>query len=161
MEDDQIRIASPEEGYDRQDPDGIPIFAFAGVIVITLIASFAFVTYYYGAVYDNQVQAAIGDAVGSRDLKEVREAEEPALNNYKYLDPAKGKVNLPVERAMALLEEEAKAGKLFYPAKPAPVKTAADLAAPAGAPGAAAPAAGTPAAATPAPAPAAGEHVKK
>ncbi len=166
MEDDQIRVASAEEGYDRQDPEGIPIFAFAGVIVITLIASFMFVTYYYGAVYDSQVQAAVGDAVGSRDLKEVREAEEPVLSGYKFIDQAKGKVNLPVDRAMALLEAEAKSGKLFYAGKPTPVKTAADLAAPGGVPPAGAPAAGAPVAgAAPAVAPvptaAAGEHEKK
>ena len=55
MEDDQIRIATAAEGYDREDPQGIPVFAFAAVIVITLIASFVFVTYYYGTVYGSTV----------------------------------------------------------------------------------------------------------
>lgn len=157
MEDDQIRVATAEEGYDRQDPQGIPVFAFAGVIVITLIASFVFVTYYYGTVYDNQIQAAVGN-VGARELLEVRTGEEDALSRYKYTDKAKGKVNLTVDRAMELLEQEAKAGTLFYPGKPTPVKSAADLAAGgvpavAGAPGAPAPSA--------VPVPAAGEHGKK
>ena len=155
MEDDQIRIATAAEGYDREDPQGIPVFGFAAVIVITLIASFVFVTYYYGTVNDNQIQAAVGSAVGSRDLGEVRAAEEDVLSRYKFTDKAKGKVNLPLDRAMALLEQEAKAGQLFYSGKPTPVKTAADLAA-----GAAGAAAG---ATTPAPTamPAAGEHAKK
>ena len=161
MEDDQIRTATADEGYDRQDPEGIPIFAFAGVIVITLIASFVFVTYYYGTVNDNQIQAAVGNSVSSRDLTEVRLAEEDLLSRYKFTDKAKGKVNLPLDRAMELLEQESKTGQLFYSTKATPVKTAADLAA-----GAAGPAAGTPGlpgAATPAPTamPAAGEHVKK
>ena len=157
MEDDQIRIATAAEGYDREDPQGIPVFAFAGVIVITLIASFVFVTYYYGTVNDNQIQAAIGSAVGSRDLGEVRLAEEDLLSRYKFTDKAKGKVNLPLDRAMALLEQEAKAGQLFYSAKPTPVKTAADLAAggATAAVGAAAPVA------APMAMPAAGEHGKK
>ena len=157
MEDDQIRIATAAEGYDREDPQGIPVFAFAGVIVITLIASFVFVTYYYGTVNDNQIQAAVGNAVGSRDLGEVRAAEEDSLSRYKFIDKAKGKVNLPLDRAMELLEQEAKAGQLFYSAKPTPVKTAADLAAggAAAAVGAAAPVA------APAAMPAAGEHGKK
>ena len=157
MEDDQIRIATAAEGYDREDPQGIPVFAFAGVIVITLIASFVFVTYYYGTVNDNQIQAAIGSAVGSRDLGEVRLAEEDLLSRYKFTDKAQGKVNLPLDRAMALLEQEAKAGQLFYSAKPTPVKTAADLAAggATAAVGAAAPVA------APMAMPAAGEHGKK
>ena len=161
MEDDQIRIATAAEGYDREDPQGIPVFGFAAVIVITLIASFVFVTYYYGTVNDNQIQAAVGSAVGSRDLNEVRLAEEDLLSRYKFTDKAKGKVNLPLERAMELLEQEAKAGQLFYSGKPMPVKTAADLAA--GAAGAVAGAPVVPGAATPAPVamPAAGEHGKK
>ena len=164
MEDDQIRIATAAEGYDREDPQGIPVFGFAAIIVITLIASFVFVTYYYGTVTDNQIQAAVGNAVGSRDLGEVRAAEEDVLSRYKFTDKAKGKVNLPLDRAMALLEQEAKAGQLFYSTKSTPVKTAADLAA--GAPGAVAGAvagAATTAtgAAAPVVTPAAGEHGKK
>ena len=119
--------------------------------MITLLASFVFVTYYYGKVYDNQIQVAVGD-VGSRELNEVRASENEVLTRYKFVDKAKGKVSLPVDRAMDLLEQEAKAGTLFYSVKPTPVKTAADLVAPGGA--AAAPAAA-------APAPAAGEHEKK
>ncbi len=167
MEDDQIRVATAEEGYDRQDPQGIPVFGFAAVIVVTLIASFLFVTFYYGAVTDGQIQAAVGN-LSARDLSEVRAGEEPVLTRYRLADKAKGKVSLPVDRAMELLEQEAKAGNLFYPAKPTPVKTAADLAAGGGAvaaPGAPAVAAPAPAApmAAPAatPAPTTGEHGKK
>ncbi len=170
MEDDQIRVATAEEGYDRQDPQGIPVFAFAGVIVVTLLASFLFVTYYYGVVTDGQIQAAVGN-VGARDLGEVRASEEPVLTRYRFADKAKGKVSLPVDRAMELLEQEANAGILFYPAKPTPVKTAADLAGPGGAvaapgaPGPVAESAGASAAGAPMAAPAAtpvtGEHGKK
>jgi hypothetical protein len=162
MADDEIRVATAAEGYDRQDPEGIPIFGFAGVIVVTLIASFVFVTYYYGVVTDGQIQAAVGGNLSARDLKEVRDAETPVLTGYRMVDKAAGKVSLPVDRAMDLLEQEAKAGTLFYPAKPTPVKTAADLAAPGGAPGApGAPAAGAPAAPAATPAPTAGAHEKK
>ena len=143
MADDQIRVATAEEGYDRQDPQGIPVFGFAAVIVVTLIASFIFVTYYYDTVHDNQVQRAVG-SVGARELTEVRTGEDELLARYKKVtveDPAtkqkKQFINLPVDRAMELLEQEAKADKLPYATKPTPVKTAADLA-PAG--GAAAPA---------------------
>ncbi len=161
MADDHIRVATAEEGYDRQDPQGIPIFGFAAVIVLTLMASFLFVTYYYGTVYDSQIQAAVGN-VGARELNEVQAAEQDSLTRYKKVtitDPATKQqrtvINLPLERAMELLETEAKAGTVFYPGKPTPVKTAADLAG--GAPGAA-PAAGAPAAGAPAAAPAAADH---
>ena len=87
----------------------------------------------------------------------MRSAEEDLLSRYKFTDKAKGKVNLPLDRAMVLLEQEAKAGQLFYSGKPTPVKTAADLAA-----GAAPAAAGAAApVAAPAAMPAAGEHGKK
>ncbi len=161
MADDQIRVAAAEEGYDRQDPQGIPVFGFAAVIVVTLIASFIFVTYYYGAVYDSQIQAAVGN-VGARELTEVTAAEEEVLTRYKFLDKTKGTVSLPLDRAMELLEQEAKAGKFFYPGKPAPVKTAADLAAGAApAAGAPVPADGAAPMSAPAPAAAAGDHGKK
>jgi len=156
MADDQIRVATAEEGYDRQDPQGIPVFAFAGVIVVTLLASFLFVTYYYGVVTDGQIQAAVGN-VGARDLAEVQASEEPVLTRYRFADKAKGKVSLPVDRAMELLAQEAKGGILFYPGKPTPVKSAADLAAPGGAP--AVP--GAPAAAPVAATPVAGDNAKK
>lgn len=156
MADDEIRVATAAEGYDRQDPEGIPIFGFAGVIVVTLIASFIFVTYYYGVVTDGQIQAAVGGNLSARDLKEVRDAEAPVLSSYRLIDKAAGKVSLPVDRAMDLLEQEAKAGTLFYPAKPMPVKTAADLAAPG-----AVPATGAPAASATTPAPTVGANEKK
>ena len=121
-----------------------------------MLASFAFVTFYYGAVTDSQIQAAVGN-VGARELTEVRAAEDEALTRYKFVDKAKGKVLLPVDRAMDLLEQEAKAGLLFYPAKPTPVKSAADLAAGGGTVPAVMPVAVPAAGATPA----TGEHEKK
>jgi hypothetical protein len=83
------------------------------------------------------------------------------MTHYMYgnLDKSTNRVRMPVDKAMQTFAAEAAAGKLFYPAKPTPIKKeepAAAAAAPAGetpagaAAGGAAPAGGTPAAAPPA-----------
>jgi len=41
----------------------------------------------------------------ARDMREMRAAEEKILNQYAWIDPDKGIVRIPVERAMDLIAE--------------------------------------------------------
>lgn len=134
--------ALEKEGFDRQDPSGPWVLAFAAGIVITLVLVVLAVDYLFQATLDQNVSESVLTQE-SPELQEVRTKEAEQLNHYRYADAEKKAVRLPIDRAMELFAAEAKAGKLFYPTKPSPVK--APEADPAAATAAAAPAAQTPA----------------
>jgi hypothetical protein len=46
------------------------------------------------------------EAHPSLDMKEMREAEDRKLNQYAWIDPDKGIVQIPVDRAMELILEK-------------------------------------------------------
>lgn len=146
MEEHALRALTPEEleqlekeGFDRTDPSGPWIIAFSLGIVITLVVVVLGVDYLFNATLaQNEYQQVLTQ--DSPELQEVRTKEAEQLNHYRYVDKEKGVVRLPIDRAMELFAAEAKEGKLFYPAKSAPVKTPEQLAAAVGAP----PAGGTP-----------------
>lgn len=138
--------ALEKEGFDRNDPSGPWVLAFAAGIVFTLVLVVFAVDYLFQATLDQN----INDSVLTQDspeLQEIRTKEAEQLNHYRYADAEKKAVRLPIDRAMDLFAAEAKAGKLFYPTKPSPVKAPeADPAAAGAAPAAAAAAAPAPAA---------------
>ena len=149
----ESKILTPEqiaalekEGFDRQDPSGPWVLAFAAGIVITLVLVVLAVDYLFQATLDQNVSENVLTQE-SPELQEVRTKEAEQLNHYRYADAEKKAVRLPIDRAMELFAAESKAGKLFYPTKPSPVK--APEADPAAANAGSAPAA-------PVPAPAAG-----
>jgi len=116
------------EGFDRSDPSGPWIVAFTVGIVLTLVVVGFGIQYLYQAAYEqNEYRQVL--AAESEELQEIRMREAQQLNHYRYTDKEKGQVRLPIERAMMLFAAEAAEGKLFYPGKPAPVKSAAALAA--------------------------------
>ncbi|MDX2178530.1 MAG: hypothetical protein SFV18_02980 [Bryobacteraceae bacterium] len=122
------RLATLEkEGYDRQDPSGLWVLVFTLAIVVTLVVVVLGVDFLFQATLDQNVSRQV---LTQEDqiLQEVRTAEAEQLNHYRYLDKEKKTVRLTIDRAMELFAAESKAGKLFYPAKPAPVKTAEELA---------------------------------
>ncbi len=139
--------ALEKEGFDRNDPSGPWVLAFAAGIVFTLVLVVFAVDYLFQATLDQNVNDSVLTQ-DSPELQEIRTKEAEQLNHYRYADAEKKSVRLPIDRAMDLFAAEAKAGKLFYPIKPTPVKVpeadpAAAGAAPAGAAAAApAPAAG-------------------
>jgi uncharacterized iron-regulated membrane protein len=130
-----------KEGFDRTDPSGPWVLAFTVAIVLTLVVVVFAVQYLFQATLEqNEYQQVL--APDSQELQEIRTREAEQLNHYRYSDKAKGVVRIPIDRAMEVYAAEAASGKLFYPAKPAPVKTAEQLAAgPDGGAAAAAPAA--------------------
>lgn len=149
MDEKTLRSLTPEdlerlqkEGFDRSDPSGSWIVGSAAAIVITLVIVVLSVDYLFQeTLSQNEYEVVLSK--DSPELQEVRTKEAEQLNHYRYIDQEKGVVRLPIDRAMDLFAAEAAGGKLFYPAKSAPVKTPEMLAAaggeaPAGAAGAAA-----------------------
>lgn len=146
----ESKILTPEqiaalekEGFDRQDPSGPWVLAFAAGIVITLVLVVLAVDYLFQATLDQNISESVLTQ-DSPELQEIRTKEAQQLNHYRYADAEKKAVRLPIDRAMELFAVEAKSGKLFYPTKPSPVK--APEPDPAAAAGAAAPASAAPAA---------------
>jgi hypothetical protein len=148
-------IIKGEVGYNRQDPQAAPVFAFAGAIIVTLILCFVFVISYYGWALESE-QYRFQQLPVAQDYKNIQSAEAQVLGQYGYINKERTAVRVPVDRAMELLLSESQAKKTFYSTAAAPVK--AD---PAAAPGAAAPGAAAPAAAAPGATPAANNPAAK
>lgn len=162
-----------EVGYERTEPNAIKVALTTAIIVFTIVGSCYAVYYWYIGQLEYTRHAEFEVPIW-QDLKDVRSSEVERLTQYKYIDKGKGSVQLPIERSMELLIQEANAGKTFYKGanegvKPREIdpnlqtvidkalgKTPAAVAPPAAAatpgvavPGAANPAATAPAAATP------------
>lgn len=144
MDENVLRKLSPDElaalqreGFDRTDPSGPWVVVFTVAIVVTLVVVVFGVDYlFHETLAQNEFSQVLSQ--DSQELQEIRTKEAEALNHYRYIDKEKKGVRLPIDRAMQLFAGEAAQGKLFYPAKPAPVKTPEQLAAAAGGPAGAA-----------------------
>lgn len=135
MDENVLRELGPQQlenlqkqGFDRSEPSGPMVVGFTVAIVITLVLVVLAVDYLFQATLERKEYEQVL-SVESTELRDVRTAEAEQLNHYRFLDKEKGRVRLPIERAMALFAAEASQGKLFYPAKAARVKTAEELAA--------------------------------
>jgi len=80
---------------------GPAFVAFVGIFLI--VAGLVWVMQYYTRPAPVN-QARIAER--QKYLAEIRAAEADALNHYGWVDPAKGLVRLPINRAMELLLEE-------------------------------------------------------
>jgi hypothetical protein len=117
--------AAPTEGFDTQEPRYGVVALFGIATVIFIVAAIIGVQGYYDSMLEREVFIRVLQPV-SEDLRNLRAEEQQHLHSYQYIDRNKGLVRLPIERAMQLLEEEARAGKVPYNTKPAPVVTDAN-----------------------------------
>ncbi|WP_031500999.1 hypothetical protein [Bryobacter aggregatus] len=108
-------------GYERTEPNAIKIGFITFVIVLTIIGSCLTVYYWYIGQLEYTRHLEVEVPIW-QELREVRAGETERLTQYKYIDKAKGTVQLPIERAMQLLVQEANAGKTFYGGNSAAVK---------------------------------------
>ncbi len=94
--------------FEDQEPKN-PLIAFLLITsCIFVVAVCAFLSWMFIVARDNEHNRKIDQATYT-DLQVIRKAEETKLNSYQYLDQDKGVVRIPVERAIQLLAEEAKA----------------------------------------------------
>jgi len=137
---EEIEVDHPHS-YDQTEPKTSLIAILAVVSIIVLLISAFGVQFYFDRAWEHQVEIQQLEPV-AQDLVNLRAREDSELNSYKYIDPAKGTVRIPIDRAMELVAKDAAENKFGYPTTASPVKTPEQLKSPGGA---AAPAAGTPA----------------
>jgi len=93
--------------YEKSDvSSSAKAFIIAGIsIVFLIIIIFVFSNIYLAGKAKQAHESALKP--GSSELREVRAHEIKVLNSYKMLDEQNGVVQIPIERAMKLLAEEA------------------------------------------------------
>jgi hypothetical protein len=121
--DHPIRKHNPQEGFDRSDPHVGAIFVYTVVSLISLVLVIVAIQVYFEDLYKQAVYDKIL-SVPSEQLQDLRNRDAWNLSHYMYGDLNKnsGRVRIPLDKAMQMNLEDAQAGKVFYPAKPAPVK---------------------------------------
>jgi hypothetical protein len=114
---------SPKEGFDRSDPHVGLIFVYAGIGLAVLVLLIVAMQGYFEDLYRRAVYEKIL-SVSSEQLQDVRNRDAWNLSHYMYgdLSQKSGRVRIPLDKAMELNLQDAQAGKVFYPAKPSPVK---------------------------------------
>lgn len=124
MDNPNIQLPRPEEGFDRHEPKSGLIALVSGSVIVVLIGMIVGVYWLYMVAYE-KVEFDQYSGVASKDLQAIQEREDAHLYKYSYIDKEKGVVRLPIDRAMELLVAETEAGQVFYnttayPAKPEP-----------------------------------------
>jgi len=113
--------AVPEMGFDRHEPKssylGWLTFSIVGLLFILIGGVWYLTTVAVLRVEEDQVQRPVAE-----DYRNIRAREEQQLNQYEYIDKEKGVVRLPIDRAMALLAQEASENRVSYNTKTYPVK---------------------------------------
>jgi hypothetical protein len=101
---------SDKSGYDKAEINTRSLLIWAVACVVFVVVSIVFVVQYFSAVREETVynQVLKPESVPLRDL---RAHEEQVLNSYKLLDPVKGTYQIPIDRAMELVADEAYRGK--------------------------------------------------
>jgi hypothetical protein len=108
-------------GFDLSEPRTRFIALFGVGTLIALVVIILALQAYVDRVKEQAIFERVLQPV-SEDLRALHAREAAELNSYAYIDRAKGTVRLPISRAMELLSQEYAQGRLFYPAKPVPVK---------------------------------------
>lgn len=94
------------QGYEKSDISIKKVFAWAGaiaasIIVIVIILNSFFINQMEKQVYENVLKPE------SVELRDLRAREIETLTSYKMLDEMNGVVQIPIERAMQVLADEA------------------------------------------------------
>ncbi len=134
---DLEELRNPNVRHERRDINARALVKFG--IVFTVAGLVTHFLIYSAFQYLNTQEAtqgpppAAGVAVDARklppeprlqstpvqDLEQMRAAEDQILNNYAWLDPARGVVRIPISRAMELIAQE----NLPHAAQPGPTTT--------------------------------------
>ena len=116
MSETEIRHASPEEGFDRTEPETSAVAWFAIGSVTLLVLTILALQSYFNKIWDEAVFEKVL-APPSEQLKELHYREDWFMTHYSFTDKKTGVVRIPLNEAMQKFADEAAAGKLFYPAK--------------------------------------------
>ena len=109
--------------YDTHEPNYMVIGLFTAICVILFIATVGGVYLYYVIVRDKEVYDLVLSPP-SQELQALRKQEDEKLHSWGVADKAKGTVRIPIDRAMQMVVQEAKAGSLRYNTAAYSVKSA-------------------------------------
>jgi hypothetical protein len=93
-------------GYDKTDVNITKILGYTFTILVVLVAIVIFLY----EVFTYSKEQAIYEMVlspESKAMRELRASEDQVLNSYKVLDAAKGIYQIPIERAIQIISNEA------------------------------------------------------
>ncbi|SYZ72599.1 conserved hypothetical protein [Candidatus Zixiibacteriota bacterium] len=95
-----------DEGYEKKDINVAKVFMFVALAAGFLVVAILLLNNYFTEATEEQVYSAVlkPESVALRDL---RAREDGILNSYKLLDSAKGIYQIPIERAMKVMADEA------------------------------------------------------
>jgi hypothetical protein len=107
----------PPVGHEETDADASSVGRFGAILVLVLVLSLVLL---FGLFRYFQSREGAGVATVDptksfpeprlqktpvNDLKEVRDAENQVLHSYAWVDPQKGVVRIPIDRAIDLLAQ--------------------------------------------------------
>ena len=95
----------PSPGYEKKDVNVSKIVGYTIVVVVLLVTIVVFLNEFF--IFQVEGIKQERNSVVSKDLRDLRAAEEEVLNSYKLINPEKKIYQIPVEQAMKLLAEEA------------------------------------------------------
>lgn len=109
-----------ELDYDRQDPQSLLITILGVIGAILLYAVIVGLEFYYNRVSENIINTKVYTTTPTQ-LRDLRAREDESLTRYRYVDEAKGIVQIPIDRAIEVLLKE---GDKPMPAVPVAVAEA-------------------------------------
>jgi hypothetical protein len=110
---------------EESDPDTLQI-AFVGLIgTILLVTAVAFLQGLYERVQRREVQRKVVD-VTPLELQTLRVHQQEVLQATVWVDPARGAVTIPIDRAMELLVRDPSLRAVPLPLPPAGAPAAAN-----------------------------------
>ena len=95
-----------QSGYEKRDVSATRIILFGSLGVVAVVIILIFIWEVFSATSEKLVQEMVlrPQSAAIRDLR-ARETEE--LNSYKLLDAEEGIYQIPIDRAIKLMAEEA------------------------------------------------------
>ncbi len=94
------------QGYEKSDVSIKKVFLWAGAIAVSIIVVVILLNSFFIAEMEKKVYESVLKPE-SVELRDLRAKEIETLTSYKVLDEVNGVVQIPIDRAMQLMAEEA------------------------------------------------------
>lgn len=107
---------NPQEGYDHHEAKAGMVGLWSAATVLVLVACVVAMYWLYmigtGVEYEENVGKPLWQIA-----QDTKAREDEQLYHYGYIEKEKGLVRIPIDRAMQLIAEEYKQGKVGYSTK--------------------------------------------
>ncbi|GEM_PF-665795 len=96
---------APNMGHEMSDFSWTTVLWILPISVVILVG-FTLVCMFWFRGFKDSEMAAKAAEFPTTQLNELRAKENEALSQYKMLDPSKGRIQIPIDRAMELVVQE-------------------------------------------------------